>query len=221
MPITQERLREIVQAGQTIEAHYVTSIEEIKALSFRARKGEINAHEFFESLDHITLAYKLLYVPQSLLLRIEDQRYRLTHRANESERRRKERHRRNAGSPMVRTMPTHEEQLAEAVARSNEYDTLSPEQLGTTVPPQSTAIGGGPKPEYMPESDPAFIAYQAEQRQRDELERARLRKLSQTRTLEDEGGIFEQTVTDPFLEAMRHRAQAPQAPQADNDSDEL
>lgn len=103
MPITQSRLNTILTAAEHLESIYLTMARTLAAIIDRDRAGI--PESTFNDLTRIAYSPELTIAPQREILILERERWRQTVRRNQSEARRKQRHRANAGDPNWANQP--------------------------------------------------------------------------------------------------------------------
>lgn len=83
MPIEQSRLYELVRASRAIVLDYQATLVEISQLSAQVRSGIISPEEFFRKLSMLTGETPNI-IKQIALVELEEYKYRVTAKKNES-----------------------------------------------------------------------------------------------------------------------------------------
>lgn len=121
MPITKERLAVLTSAGQAIETLYLHQSQALLSASLAARAGRLALPDLCELIEQHCMEPAASIAEESRTLAEEALRWRLTHRKNDRDKRRKERQR----GPLAQSQPSEANHIASS--KSLDYSALDAE----------------------------------------------------------------------------------------------
>lgn len=142
MPITKERLEALITAAEAIEQQFIFTSNRASGLAQAALQGDITPAAALEEIITIATAPEFQIFQPILKIREERQHWRLTHRRNDADKRRRAGQRRLAGIPS--------RELGQGILDSLDISEAEPAAIAEARRLAAPAIAQGLPPGHYP-----------------------------------------------------------------------